>query len=317
MGKPMSGSSMSYHILHIFTHGAVLRKQYGNLTLVAPPPVRRVPIEDVRAVIIAARGVQISSSVFSAVLANDGVFVHCDEHYQPTGWSLPIERTRDSTLLDAQIHSTPRIRELASRALIDQKIRNQFEVLDPLVSSNPLRPLLLQRSPDEALAARFYFQRLFGSLREGHPPRSDRKSGELNACLNYGYAVLSALVHRSTLIHGLISQIGVQHRSRYRSYPLVYDLMEPLRPFVDRLLVSYANAHPLDPIDGWAKHVANGLRETRVKHERFSIKLIDSIDIYVRSFVRCLVERKFSRIWIPKIDIAAQENTHEPQLERI
>lgn len=313
----MSVASVSYHVLHIFTHGAVLRKRHGSLTLVEPPPIKRVPIEDLRAVVIAARGVQISSSVFASVLANDGVFVHCDEKYQPTGWSLPIERTRDSTLLDAQIYASEHVRGLATRALIDRKIRNQCEVLGTVCDPNPLKPLLLQRAPDEALAARIYFQKLFGTLRANHPPRSDRHSGELNACLNYGYAVLSALVHRSALIHGLISQIGVLHRSRYRSYPLVYDLMEPLRPFVDHMLVGFVAQHPLEPIDAWAKHVALGLRETRVQHERFSIKLIDSIDMYIRSYVRCLVERKFSSIWIPKITPSPLGANHEPKLERV
>lgn len=305
---------MSYHLLHIFTHGAVLRKQRGCLTLVEPAPTKRVPIEDIRAVIIAARGVQISSSVFASVLANNGVFVHCDERYQPTGWSLPIERTRDSALLEAQLYATPHTKSAAARALINQKIRNQHAVLKTLAPKNPLDPLLLQREPDEALAARLYFQHMFSILRPNHPPRSDRRSGELNACLNYGYAVLSALVHRSAIVHGLISQLGVLHRSRYRSYPLVYDLMEPMRPFVDQMLVRFAQTAPDDPIESWARHVASGLRQIKVKHERFSIKLIDSIDIYVRSFVRCLTERKFKNLWAPSVK---SEEPHEPKLERV
>lgn len=306
---------MSYHILHIFTHGAVLGKNRGSLTLLSPPPMKRIPIDDIKAVVVAARGVQISSSVFSAVLSQDGIFLHCDDNYQPTGWSLPLERTRDSTLLEAQIFASDFVKTQACQKILMQKIKNQAALLSSFDGTNPLRPLLLRNVPNEALAARIYFKKLFSMLRQDHPSRSNRHSGELNACLNYGYAVLSALVHRSLIIHGLLAQIGVLHRSRYRSYPLVYDLMEPLRAFVDQMLVDYMQKFPLSPIDGWARHVAVGLRETRIHHPRYSIRLVDAIDFYIRSYVRCLCSRKFSQIWIPELSNQPDGNNHEPNME--
>lgn len=34
-------------------------------------------------------------------------------------------------------------------------------------------------------------------------------------------------------MHGLLPELGIHHLGKYNSTPLVYDLMEPYRPFVD------------------------------------------------------------------------------------
>ena len=55
----------------------------------------------------------------------------------------------------------------------------------------------------------------------------DRKEDTApNQMLNYGYTVLAALCHRSLLIHGHTPALGVKHATRYRSTPLVFDLIK-------------------------------------------------------------------------------------------
>ena len=34
-------------------------------------------------------------------------------------------------------------------------------------------------------------------------------------------------------MHGLLPELGIHHLGKYNSTPLVYDLIEPYRPFVD------------------------------------------------------------------------------------
>jgi hypothetical protein len=50
-------------------------------------------LDDVRAVIIAARGVALSN--FLSGLLTDAIVIHCDERYQPCGWTAPLARTVD------------------------------------------------------------------------------------------------------------------------------------------------------------------------------------------------------------------------------
>ena len=85
----------------------------------------------------------------------------------------------------------------------------------------------------EARAAAYYWKNLFAEVpgfvrdREGIPP---------NNLLNYGYAILRAVVARSLVISGLLPTLGIHHHNRYNAYCLADDIMEPYRPYVDELV---------------------------------------------------------------------------------
>ena len=73
---------------------------------------------------------------------------------------------------------------------------------------------------------------MFFRRREGEPP---------NNLLNYGYAILRACVARSLVGSGLVPTLGIHHRNQYNAYCLADDIMEPYRPFVDRLVATVWN----------------------------------------------------------------------------
>lgn len=84
----------------------------------------------------------------------------------------------------------------------------------------------------EARAAAYYWKNLFNidyftRDREGIPP---------NNLLNYGYAILRAVVARNLVISGLLPTLGIHHHNRYNAYCLADDIMEPYRPYVDKLV---------------------------------------------------------------------------------
>ena len=88
---------MSHHILHVLQHGALLSKDRGFITCKAvDQPERRLPHADIRAVIIAARGVTLTSHFLSAILEGNGIVLHCDERYQPCGVTTPLARIVDT-----------------------------------------------------------------------------------------------------------------------------------------------------------------------------------------------------------------------------
>jgi len=57
-----------------------------------------------------------------------------------------------------------------------------------------------------------------------------------NSCINYLYGVLRNQVETSVLSLGLDPALGVMHRDGYRMPSLVFDLMEPFRPVMDKIL---------------------------------------------------------------------------------
>lgn len=67
--------------------------------------------------------------------------------------------------------------------------------------------------------------------------------------LNYAYAVLESQVRIATVSLGLDPTIGYLHARRPRRVSLVYDLMEPLRPRIDHLVLTFVCEHTFAPSD--------------------------------------------------------------------
>jgi len=59
-----------------------------------------------------------------------------------------------------------------------------------------------------------------------------------NACINYLYGMLRNETETAVLSVGLDPALGVIHRDGYRLPSLVFDLMEPFRPIMDKTLLS-------------------------------------------------------------------------------
>ena len=54
--------------------------------------------------------------------------------------------------------------------------------------------------------------------------------------MNYGYAILRAIVARALVASGLLPTLGIHHHNRYNAYCLADDVMEPYRLYVDELV---------------------------------------------------------------------------------
>ena len=203
------------------------------------------PIEDIGVVVLDHKQITITSGVLEALLENNCAIITCDSRSMPVGLMLPLcgnttqnERFRDQ--LDA---SLPLVKQLWQQT-IKAKIENQAAVLQEC-SGAETRCMKIWaddvKSGDsnnlEARAAAYYWKNLFPIKdftrdREGIPP---------NNLLNYGYAVLRAIVARGLVVSGLLPTLGIHHHNRYNAYCLADDIMEPYRPYVDRLVYNMIN----------------------------------------------------------------------------
>ncbi len=77
-----------------------------------------------------------------------------------------------------------------------------------------------------------------------------RSISPFHSCLNYLYTVLESRVKRYCIAYRLDVDYPVLHsNSRQNRSGLVYDLMEPLRPMVDRMLYQWITNQTLKPKD--------------------------------------------------------------------
>ena len=90
----------------------------------------------------------------------------------------------------------------------------------------------------EAVAAVYYWKNIFQLFPEF---KRERFGPPPNNLLNYGYAILRAVMARSLVASGLLPTLGIFHKNQYNAYCLADDIMEPYRPFVDKVVLNIVN----------------------------------------------------------------------------
>lgn len=92
----------------------------------------------------------------------------------------------------------------------------------------------------EGSIARLYWQAVGNGLPRAYSfqKRSRRPAEDnTNAAINYLYGMLYSVVEGGLFAAGLDPYLGILHADEYRKPTLTFDLIEPFRPWVDRLLL--------------------------------------------------------------------------------
>ena len=199
------------------------------------------PIEDIGVVILDNQQITVSQSLIAKLLANNVALVTCDNSHHPTGLLLNLDgNTLQSQKFQAQLEASAPLKKQLWQQTVSAKLLNQAAMLESIRSpAKNLRNWAAEvKSGDadnhEAKAAVYYWKNLFPDFlsfrreRFGPPP---------NNLLNYGYAILRAVVARSLVGSGLLPTLGIFHKNQYNAYCLADDIMEPYRPFVDKVVV--------------------------------------------------------------------------------
>lgn len=215
-----------------------------NLQLVAElkkeeQEAHSIPIEDIGIIILDHPQITITSGLMSRLLEKNVGLVTCDGTHHPVGLMLNLEgHTLQSQKHQAQVEASQPLKKQCWQQTIMAKIDNQARLLKSLgLETNYLTTLRDKvKSGDsdncEAKAAVYYWKHLFSEVPDF---RRERYGPPPNNLLNYGYAILRALVARALVGSGLLPSLGIFHRNQYNAYCLADDIMEPYRPYVDRL----------------------------------------------------------------------------------
>jgi len=102
----------------------------------------------------------------------------------------------------------------------------------------------------EGILSRLYWQSVALGLPKGwnYLGRSRRPAQDpFNAALNYLYGMLYGEVEAAIFAVGLDSQLGILHADEYNRPTFSFDLIEPFRPWVDRLLTELIWGKRLTP----------------------------------------------------------------------
>ncbi len=206
------------------------------------------PIEDLGVVVLDNRQITITQGLISALLDNNCAIITCDSHSMPTGLMLPLYgNTLQNERFRYQLDASLPLKKQLWQQTVSQKIANQAAVLRKCAKAEVgcmevWAKEVRSGDPEnlEARAAAYYWRNFWPQ----YPNFVRGRDGDYpNNLLNYGYAILRAVVARALVSSGLLPTLGIHHQNRYNAYCLADDIMEPYRPYVDYLVYELVSKH--------------------------------------------------------------------------
>lgn len=225
-----------------FENPAALSMNLQQLVVKKDDKVTTIPIEDIGVVVLDNKQIVVTHALLSTLAKNNVAVVVCDDTHLPIGLQLPLDGNHIQTeRFQEQISASEPLRKQMWQQTVQWKIRNQASVLalQGQENRNMKKWVLDVKSGDsdnlEARAAAYYWKTIFPSL-----PNFVRDTNEkgINSLLNYGYAIVRAMMARALVAAGLLPTLGIHHHNRYNAYCLADDIMEPYRPYVDKEIIS-------------------------------------------------------------------------------
>jgi CRISPR-associated protein Cas1 len=213
---------------------------------------KTVPIEDIGFVVFENGECTFSLQAIAKLNENNVASIFCDEKHLPTSMLLNLDANDvQSQMFSYQLHASEPLKKQLWQQTIKAKISNQALLLQQL--GKPVETLKRcagnvksgDATNEEAKASRYYWSNFFATN-----PASVLNAGRVvlekftrnrfgdppNNLFNYGYAIIRAAVARALAGSGLLPTLGIHHHNKYNAFCLADDIMEPYRPFVDRIV---------------------------------------------------------------------------------
>lgn len=240
-----------------------------------------VHLSEIDTIIVDSIAVSISSYLLKELSDSKINIIFCDEKHNPFGeLSSYYSSHNTSKKIQKQITWLKESKDKMWQNIIKNKIINQALMLNKIKSDK--YELLLSYIEDvlsadktnrEGHAAKVYFNELFGK------DFVRNESDEINAALNYGYAILLSTINKEVISNGYLTQLGIHHKNEFNEFNLSCDLMEPFRIIIDNFVYYNQNRelnteYKLDIIN---------IFNNRYSYEGKNYVLKDIIKMYVKN----------------------------------
>lgn len=208
-----------------------------NSLIIRGEQEKRIFIGEINTLIIQSTAVSLTAALLCELMRRNIKVIFCDEKCNPCSELLPYYGTvNTSKRYKIQSEWNDYIKSEIWQKIIRQKISAQMSVLLSLGFSKQAQMLseyidevqLGDVTNREGHSAKVYFNCILGEN------NSRQSGGFLNGCLNYGYAVVLSACNREIVACGYCTQLGIHHINEFNEFNFGCDLMEPLRPIVDR-----------------------------------------------------------------------------------
>ncbi len=252
-----------------------------------------IPIEDIGVLVLDNPALSYSQSLLNQCLANNTCVILCNNQHLPHAILYPTSsNTLHHKIIHQQFSASKALQKRLWQSIIQAKIKEQAQNLELCCHKNFGLQQISQRilsgdtSNLEGQAAKIYWKKLFGKTF----CRNFQQIG-INSLLNYGYAIMRGLVARAIAATGLHPAIGIHHSNQYNVFCLADDLMEPLRPMVDRQVFQICSKEIPSELTPEIKKKILGLLTNYCQLAETSYLLFTGVQIYVASFKKRLLKQ--------------------------
>lgn len=240
-----------------------------------------VHLSEIDTIIVDSISVSISTYLLKELSDNKINIIFCDEKHNPFGeLSSYYSSHNTSKKILKQITWTNEQKDLLWQKIIKNKIINQALMLNKIKSKK--YDLLLSYVEDvtsgdktnrEGHSAKVYFNELFGK------DFVRNNSDNINAALNYGYAILLSTVNKEIISNGYLTQLGIHHKNEFNQFNLSCDLMEPFRIIIDNFVYFNQNRE----LDTQFKLDIINIFNNRYNYDNKKYVLKDIIKLFVKN----------------------------------
>ncbi len=197
----------------------------------------KVPLEDINFILIEDNTTVVTTKLLAEIGKYGICFIVCNDKYEPSSIMYPYNyHFKQLENIEYQLQLTEDLKKEIWKEIIKSKLKNEVAVLCRTSKDediiNKISQYIEEVTPGdetnrEGLAAKMYFRSLFGSQFIRF------YNDEINASLNYIYQIIKSSIIRTLSVYGLISYLGINHKSKVNNFNLVYDLIEPYRSIAD------------------------------------------------------------------------------------
>lgn len=176
--------------------------------------------------------------------------VYFDDSLEAVSWVLDILREKTEAQLSVLAYLRNRRESQSEMILEAEKYLKENLVAIPLPESLLLNELSDELMGWEGMQSKKYWATISAALPPiwQFPRRSRRPAADgFNAALNYLYGMLYTVVEQAIFAAGLDPHLGILHVDQYDAPTLAFDLIEPFRPGIDKLLIEQFMTHQVEP----------------------------------------------------------------------
>lgn len=272
-----------------------------------------IAASDIAVLILAHPCIGLSIGVLRELAQNGAVIVTAGEKYLPCALNLPlavnVDGARRPHLQAKYLGAEESGRWWAQ--LVSAKILGQARIAENFDVDLAARLRLISKHVEagdktccEAHAAQLYWEGFFAHFSNSVGFRDKQGAGDpVNISLNYGYAVLRAIIARSLSAAGLCLNFGVGHCRKDNPFNLADDFIEPFRFLVDGIVWQIFNETAPQTFDKEVKkQLLSFLLQNTVAIAGKEYRLFFGIDHAVNSFCLSLEDPR-RKLLLPNLPV--------------